>query len=170
MKKIINVLIIIYVCITIPVTIFLINYNDYNVTEMGNKTFIVPDDDLLKYFSKTKLLVLKNNNSNLKIGDKVFYYDTYYSPVNIKYEKIADIDSETNTYVIGSESKYVEKKDIITNQDNLKVYPVLGLFVSLLTSKWGYLLLIILPILVLFSLEVYMLTKEIKKVKKYEKK
>lgn len=170
MKKIINVLLIIYVCITIPVTILLINYNDYNITEIGNKTFIVPDNDLLKDFSKTKFLVLKNNTSNLKVGDKVFYYDTYYSPVNVKYEKISDIDNENGTYVVGSESKYILEKDIITNQENTKIYPFIGIFVSTLTSKWGYLLLIILPILVLFGMEVYLLTKEIKKVNRYEKK
>lgn len=170
MKKIINTLVIIYVCITIPVTIFLINYNDYNITVLGEKTFVIPKNDLLKEFKKTELLVLKNDISDIKIGDKIFYYDTYYSPVQIKYEKVSAIDSETNTYVIGSDSKYIEKRDIITNQKNLKCYPLIGLFVSILTSKWGYLLLIILPILVLFSMEVYLLTREIKRVHKYEKK
>ena len=73
-------------------------------------------------------------------------------------------------YVLGEDSLYISKEQIIGNQDVVSVYPVLGSVVQTLTSKWGYLLLIILPISILFCLEVYWLIQEIKQVGNHETK
>ena len=170
-KYIINILLLIYFVIAIPVTIILINYNDYNVTEFNENTLIITNEILEEKYPKKSLLLIKNNKvTDVKIGDTVIYYDTRYSPVEIKCDKVSEIITDTNTYVIGADSVYVSKEYIIGNQDSVKIYPILGSIIKSLTSKWGYLLLIILPIFILFCLEAYLLIKELKKVRKYENK
>jgi len=170
-KYIINILLLIYFVIAIPVTFLLINYNDYNVTEFKKNTLIITNNTLEEKYPKSSLLLVKNNKvSDVKIGDTVIYYDTRYSPVEIKCDKVSEIITDTNTYVLGADSVYISKEHIIGNQDAVKIYPILGSIIKSLTSKLGYLLLIILPIFGLFCLEVYLLIKEIKEVGKYEKK
>ena len=55
------VLLVPYVIIAIILTVFLLNYNKYGVTEMGGKTYIpVTSNELMPNYKKGDLLVVKN--------------------------------------------------------------------------------------------------------------
>ena len=170
MKRIIvNVLVVFYVIITIPITVLLINYNDYGVTVLGNKTLLIPKKTELSGYSKNSLLIVENNLNNIKIGDRIIYYNTYTSDIIIESNKVADIIDNPKTFIVGSSSYHILDNYVIGNQKDVKSIAFIGEIISVLTSKWGYLFLIILPILILFVLELYLFITEVRK-KKYEKK
>ena len=60
-RMIVNILVVFYVIITIPITILLINYNDYGVTVIGNNTLLVPKKTDLSGYSRNSLLIVKKN-------------------------------------------------------------------------------------------------------------
>ena len=71
------------------------------------------------------------------------------------------IESENNDSVI-IENDVIDKKEVIGTIKNATVIPIAGSILSLLESKWGYLCIIILPILIAFLYEVYSIIKELK--------
>ena len=81
MKKVLKIIGIIlgaiYCLIAITLTVCLLNYNDYNITELGDKTLIiVRDDDLEPNYQKGDLVIVKKNpNREIVAGDKIFFYD-----------------------------------------------------------------------------------------------
>lgn len=170
MKRIIvNILIVFYVIITIPITILLINYNDYDVTVLGNNTLLIPRKTDLVGYDKNSLLVVSKNIKNIKAGDTILYYDTYKSNVEIKNLKVASILDNPKTFIVGSDSKHILDNYVIGSSKSVKTYPFIGGVILLLTSKMGYLFLIILPILILFILELYLFIIEVRKNKNEKK-
>ncbi len=166
MKRIIvNILIVFYVVITIPITFLLINYNDYDVSVFGNNTLLIPRKTDLVGYDKNSLLVVSKNIKNIKVGDTILYYDTYKSNVSIKNEKVASIIENPKTFIVGSESHHILDNYVIGTSKTVTVYPLIGGVIALLTSKMGYLFLIILPILILFILELYLFIMEVRKTK-----
>ena len=146
-RMIVNILVVFYVIITIPITILLINYNDYGVTVIGNNTLLVPKKTDLSGYSRNSLLIVKKNLDNIKVGDKIVYYNTYSSDIVIESNKVADIIDNPKTFIVGSSSYHILYNYVIGNQKFL----------------------IILPILILFILELYLFVTEVRK-KKHEKK
>lgn len=148
MKKVVfNIFICIYVVITILVTYVLLSYNEHNVAEF-NKFYLISD--------KSDLVVI-NKNDNINIGDNVYYYDNK-SIVNssIVSDISIDIYKLDNGITIG-------KDDILGNMNNSRKYSFLGSVYYVLTSKWGYLFIIIFPMVMAFIYEIYEIVKEIKK-------
>ena len=103
MKKILKIIgiifIVIYCVISITLTICLLNYNDYNITVLGDKTLIiVKDDGLLPSYKKGDLVVVrKNPNYEVKAGDKIFFYDKEEEQVTVN---LGTIVSKKNIYNI----------------------------------------------------------------------
>ena len=66
-----------YVLIAIIITVFLLNYNEYGVTELGNKTYInVTGNELLPSYKKGDLLVVeKKSNDDIGENDYIFFYE-----------------------------------------------------------------------------------------------
>lgn len=146
-KVVFNVFICIYVVITILVTYILLSYNEHNVAEF-NKFYLISD--------KSDLVVI-NKDDNINIGDNVYYYDNK----NIVNSSIVsdisiDIYKLDNGITIG-------KDDILGNMNNSRKYSSLGSVYHVLTSKWGYLFIIVFPMLIAFVYEIYEIVKEIKK-------
>ena len=103
MKRIIvNILIVFYVIITIPITLLLINYNDYDVTVLGNNTLLIPRKTELVGYDKNSLLIVSKNIKNIKAGDTILYYDTYKANVSIKNDKVASIIENPKTFIVAS--------------------------------------------------------------------
>ena len=68
MKKVLKIggiiLLVVYAAMAITLTLFLLKYNDYNITEInGNSFVIVRDDDLKPDFNKGDLVVVKKNDN-----------------------------------------------------------------------------------------------------------
>lgn len=103
MKKILKIIgiifIVIYCVISITLTICLLNYNDYNITVLGDKTLIiVKDDGLLPSYKKGDLVVVrKNPNYEVKAGDKIFFYDKEEEQVTVNLGTVVSKKNITKT-------------------------------------------------------------------------
>lgn len=158
MKKIaVNILIIIWVILTIPVTFFLIHYNDHDVTEVGGKTYIISNK--LKGYKDNTLIVVSSSKYNK--GDQVFYYNESKHKEKISVGEITSI-KDSKTYIISGEELFISSDNIIGNKKNSKEYKTLGSILSVVTSKYGYLFIILMPLVILFLLEVYFFIWELK--------
>lgn len=167
-KFIRNFLIIIYAIIAIFVTVCLISYNDYGVTQFGKTSLVIVDSKEFEPDYNKNDLVIVNNDEKVQVGDKVFFYNTYENDNSVSIAKITNsekiTDSET-TYTIDGE-KALSSEYVIGKVDSTTTIPVLGLILSILESKWGYLFLIVLPSLLAFLYEILEVVKEVRNLKK----
>lgn len=164
MKKIIiNILFIVYLIMTILVTQTLLSYNKYNISESNNH-YLTTISENTAGIKKSDLLLIQKSD-NLKENEYVFYYDTYAAKTIVKIAKIKKIESsdDKEIAVVLDNEIILSSENILGTKAETTTYPLLGTAYNVLTSKWGYLIIIILPMLVAFFCEIYEITKEIKK-------
>lgn len=171
-KVLITILLIIYVPSVLFLTACLLNYNKYNVTEFGKNTLIIIDEDL-KNFNKGDLAVVyKNNNKDIEKDDYIFFYEATSSSTIISYAKVEereDVSREKSLYKI--EGGYEVSSDfVIGKQATSQKYSGVGTLLSILESRWGFVLFVIFPLLLLFVYEIYSLVIEVKTKDKEEPK
>ncbi len=168
--KIIGVIILVpYIIIAIALTVFLLNYNDYGVTEIGGKTLInVNDDALAPTYKKGDLIVVKNQKPDeINANDYIFFYERNQEKktVIINLAKVISkrkINDTETTFKLEGDVDYSSEFVIGTNKD-VKVYNSLGSIVSALESRWVFLFFIIVPLLFIFLYEIYEFVIEVKK-------
>ena len=160
-----KMVLVVFVMIAVFVTICTLSTNDYNVMQFGNKIWIIAGENLGDY-SKNTLLIIKEDNRNVKLNDEVFFYAEDVKGNKVKYGQITAINN--NSYTINNEE--IEKSMVISSNENVKKVAVLGTILSILTSRYGYLCLIILPILVAFVYQIVQIAKELGKDTKSSKK
>lgn len=163
------VLLVPYVILAIFLTVMLWNYNKYGVTELGGKTYIiVKDDALLPNYKKGDLLVVKNtSNDDIKENDHIFFYEQNQEKkrVIINLARVITkrkISDEETTFKLEGDVDYSSEYVIGTTKDT-KVYGEIGGILSVLESRWVFLILIILPTLFIFLFELYTFAIEVKK-------
>ena len=167
MKKVLStILIVLYAIVAITVTVLLLSYNEYRISELGGYTFyIVSDDSLEPEYEKGSLLVIEGTTGKkLEAGDEVFLYVT-----NSDGEAIVMTDTVVNKAMSGDfitlELEQIGQLDssyLIGAVNDTKVYPTLGTILGILESKWGYLFLVVIVSLLLFLQEVFELYMELK--------
>lgn len=156
MKKIIiNTIFIIYLVLTIAVTGTLLSFNEKNIALINNNYILTLNDS--KEYSKNDLLIIKKNNK-AKENEKIFYYDNK----KIKTNKVKKIDKKKQTIVLENET-IITNEEVLGNIKETTRLPLLGQVYNTLTSRLGYLFIIILPMLLAFVYEIYAITKELKK-------
>ena len=86
-----------YVVVAIVLTVLLLNYNKYNVTEINGNTFIIVKDEELKpSFQKGDLVIVKRNAmKEVEIGDKIFFYDIYEGNVSVNLGTVVNKEEVT---------------------------------------------------------------------------
>ena len=155
MKKVgsvlLSILVWVWFIIAVFVTVCLLSYNEFKVTTFGKYSFIIMDSDELEpKFKEGDLLVVKRNADNkINVGDEVFYYNTSKdSEIMIFTDKVEDkeIVTKTETTFTLNKSK-VSGAYVIGTTDSAKVYHGLGAILGILTSKWGFMFLVIFPTL-----------------------
>ena len=158
-------LIIIYV---IVITTFLLFRNKYGYTEVGNTTFVPLKIDTAEYIKDGKegnLLVVKKT-SNLNEGDLIYYYTTEEERYIVKSDYIKSVfnGDGNKLYTLNDESgSTVVSNRVLGKYANQ--YAGFGTIFGLLTSKFGFLFLVLLPIMCIFIYQLYSLIM----VLKYEK-
>lgn len=177
-------IIIVYV---IVITTFLLFRNKYGYTEVGNTTFVPLKIDTAEYIKDGKegnLLIVKNT-PNLKEGDLIYYYTTEDERYVVKSDYIKSIfnGDGNKLYTLNDEAgSTVVSTRVLGKYANQ--YSGFGTIFSILTSKFGFLLLVLLPIMCIFIYQLYSLImvlkyekvelssldKELKEVEKEEKK
>lgn len=170
MKKVLKVIGIvfasIYAVVAITLTVFLLNYNKYNITEINNKSLIIVRDEELKPdFQKGDLVIVNRDaNRDIKVGDKIFFYDNYKEIISVNLATVLEKEKITNnetTFIVDGDYA-VSSEYVIGTARTSKSYSKLGTILGLLEARFGFLFMIIFPILILFVYEIYVVIKELK--------
>lgn len=176
MKKIgsvlLDIIIGIWLLVAIFVTVCLLSYNEFKVTTFGKTSLLIVDSDEMEpEFLEGDLLVVKRNSDNkINVGDRVFYYNSAMNSKVLIYQnkvesKIEDSKTEV-TYVLDGEK--VSSEYVIGKVDTVKVHHKLGSILKIFTSKWGFMFLIIFPTLFAIIYEVIMIVDAARTLKKQQ--
>ena len=163
-KKILNILFIIYVAIAIFVTICLLSYNRFKVTEFGNKSLLLITDDEMAPDYKKGDLVIVDKKSKIITGRKAFFYTTSDRKIEIKLgtvEAIKNVSNSETTYTLEG-GRDISGEYLLGPVDTVEIIPVVGGILNVLESKWWFLFLIVLPSLLAFVYQISVVIAEIK--------
>lgn len=173
MKKIgsivLDILVGIWFIIAIFVTVCLLSYNDFKVTTFGKHSLIIVDSDEMepKYLEGDLLIVKKNSNNKINVGDTVFYYNAAMnSSVLIFMDEVQqkeEITKTETTFTIDNEM--VSSEYIIGKTETTKVIHKAGAILGILSSKWGFMFLVIFPTLFAIIYEIMMILELSRKKK-----
>ena len=157
MKKIMTIFIFsVYLIIVITTTIYVLNINKYNLSVIGNYSFITNEDNSLTILDKNKII---------NINDEVYYYDTYGKHITINKQKVINKEINNSETIYTLENKNLLSYDyLIGNSYGINI-PILGLIINIISSTLGYLVFIVLPILFILIYFTYSLRMEIKNAK-----
>ena len=163
MRKVLNwcwsfveVLIIIYVVL---VTMFVLCKNNYGYTQFGDYSFANIDliaEKNVKDTKKGDLLVVKNSNDIHK-GDLIYYYAVLNDNYIVRSAVVADVkeDDYSALYTVSLSNTTINVASSRVLGKYSTVYNNLGSILSVLESRVGFLLLVLLPIMVVFIYQVY---------------
>lgn len=163
MRKVLNwvwsfveVIIIIYVVL---VTMFVLCKNKYGYTQFGDYSFTNIDliaEKNVKDTKKGDLLVVKNSNDIHK-GDLIYYYAVLNDNYIVRSAVVADVkeDDYSALYTVSLSNTTINVASSRVLGKYSTVYNNLGSILSVLESRVGFLLLVLLPIMVVFIYQVY---------------
>lgn len=168
MKKIIlNIIFVIYVIIAVFVTVCLLSYNQFKVTEFGNYSLVIISDNTLEPDFHNGDLVIVDKSIDVLPGDKAFFYDTYDRQIEIMLGKVEDLEKVTeteSTYTFEGERK-ISSEYVLGGENATSVIPGVGAVLNVLESKWGFLFLIVLPALLAFFYQITVVISDIRNSK-----
>ena len=166
----IDALIVVWFLVAIFVTICLLSYNDFGVTVFGKNTLLIIDSDELepKYNEGDLVIVKRVSDNKINVGDEVFYYNSAMNSNVLVFlgdvEDKNEVSKTDTTYTI--EGEKVSGEFVIGPTTSAKVYPKLGKILGIITSKWGFMFIILFPMLFAVIYEVMMIADAVKKNKK----
>lgn len=156
------------IVVDLVITVYLLNYNKYNVSVFGKNSILIMKEDMENFKKDDLLVVEKNKNEDIKVGDYIFFYDIKSKENLISYGKVSStykVNDDETTFTMND--NYPLSSDyVIGKGDTSTVIGGLGLILSVLASRWGFLFLIIIPVAMLFVYQVYLFITEIKKPKR----
>ena len=151
MKKLKHILFSIYLIIAILLTITLLAYNDYKITQFGDYSLLIIKDDELEPDFKEGDLVILNKSASILTGRKAFFYDTLNQKIEVKLgviEAAERVNKDEITYTLEGERK-ISSEYVLGPANSAEVIPTLGKVLGILQSKWGFLFIIVFPALIL---------------------
>ncbi len=163
-----GIVIFIYFAFALVMTLLLLNYNDYGVTQFGETSLIILSEKVTSDTYKQGNLVLVESVelNDIKVGEDLFVYRAdSKGKVHIDFGKVGKI--YTDDQAISFENGGTYSADFIAGRPT-KVYESLGTYLSIIESQWGFLFIILVPCFLLFIYQVYALIVEIKYGEEYE--
>lgn len=157
-----GILAVIFYSFTILITLLLLNYNDYGVTEIGDKSLIIVREEVSSpnYKKGDLVLVEKKRLEDIKPGNEIFAYRAdNKGKVHIDFGVVGKIHEEEKAVSFENGSSY--SIDYVTGVPT-KSYKDVGTFLSIIESKWGFLGIILVPCFLIFVYQIYALVVEIK--------
>ena len=174
--KIFKTILFAYLVICAFATVCLLKTNEKGVVEFGDTSFVIMENDVLEFYKKGDLVIVKYPElGTVKEGEPVLFYDTSFNKNIVTLSKIIEArkvnDTEyTFTYKNeNGEDKSFSSEYLIGKVDGSNKMAVVGSILKTLTSKWGFLFLVIMPFLIVFLYEVYVIVREVKKAVKEAK-
>lgn len=167
LKIVIGIVVCIYLIVVIFTTGFLLNKNDYGVSQFLGKYLIAIDDDsLTPDYKEHSLLVLDPvKDTDIEIGDRIFYYDATMTTRQIKFTEVTrkeKVNDNEVTYVL-RDNTLVSSQYVLGSEKTATSLSFLGKLLYILQSKWGFLLIVVFPLFLAFIYEIYAIIKEFKK-------
>jgi len=162
MKKIIrNIVIVLYAIIAISVTICLLSYNEYKVTVFGQTSLVIIDSDKLEPEYNKGDLVIVDGSKEIKIGDKIFFYNKQLAITVAEITKMTTVSETQVTYTLEGDVP-LSSDYVIGNAEGVTAIGKLGSIMGVLESKWGFLLLVVLPAVIAFLYQIFAVITEVK--------
>lgn len=161
-----GLLVFVWAIIAIITTMLLISYNDFSVSEIGDFSLFIVDNERLEpdYFKHDIVIVEKVAENKYSVDDYAFFYlSNPIDEVFINYGQISNIeaaDHAADTYYFGNDA--VSYENMMGPAKGAIVIPKIGLLLSILESRWGFMFLIILPTLFAIVYEIYSIVEEVK--------
>lgn len=162
-KKIFTaILLIVFFAFTITMTILLLNFNKFGVTQFEDTSLLIIKKSFSSETYKRGSLVFveSKNIKDYQEGEEVFVYHLDgHGGVNIQLGVVGQVfvDDDAITFTNGG----TYSSEFIIGSGT-KIYPNLGRVLSILESKWGFLFIILVPNFFLFVYQLYALIVEIK--------
>ena len=151
--KVLAVIGIVYIILSVFVTKFLLDRNDYGVFETKDNYYIC-NEAIKEYGSTTLVKFNKNADYTTMINEKVYYFDES----EIKNDTLAAYDKDGKVFTIGDTNHEI---DSLLGKPE-KGYALVGGLLNFLTTKIFYLIFIIVPVVCLLVYEIYLLVKYIR--------
>lgn len=168
MKKIIfNLLFVIYVVVAVFVTVCLLSYNQFKVTEFGAKSLIIVSDNTLEPTYKKGDLVIADKKETITSGNKAFFYNTYNQKIEVALGTVTDVERVTNTektYTLDGDRR-ISSEYVLGTTKNAQVISGVGAVLGVLESRWGFLFIIVLPSLLAFLYQISVVVSDIRGLK-----
>ena len=168
MKKfILNFLFIAYAVIAVFVTVCLLSFNQFKVTEFGNDSLVIVSDDSIEPDFSEGDLVIVNKKNKIAIGDKVFFYNTYEREIEVCLGTVIGAERITETeltYTLEG-NKRISSQYVLGPARTAETIEKVGGILGILESKWGFLFLIVLPSLIAFVYQISVVFTEIRESK-----
>lgn len=154
----VEVLIIIYV---IFITSCILCRNKFGYTQFSDMTFITVNDSNTKFIQGSKpgdLLIVRGQQIGLDKGDLIYYYITVDEKYVVRTGVIGSKteDDYSALYVLNDEKKTSVASNRVIGK-YVSTHPGKGSVLEVLESRFGFLFLVLLPILVVFIYQVYQL-------------
>jgi hypothetical protein len=161
-KFIVGVIGCIFFAFAISVTVLLLNYNKYGLTQFGNTTLVMISDFITsETYKKGDLVLVKSGKlTDLELGEEIFVYRIMSNnKILVEVGKVGQIYPEEDN--IAFENGDIFSKEFVIGKAD-KVYNKIGTYLSIIESKWGFLFIVLVPCLLIFIYEIYALIIEIK--------
>jgi len=168
-RLVLTVLFIVWFAFSFVATIYLLSYNNYSVAKIGDCYIVIADsDELGEGYKVGDLIIIKRDkNSKINEGDKVFLARPGYSNESLinmgvveEKETVSSMETKFVVNKIGFSSDY-----ILGKVDSSKVIHGVGTVVGIVSSRIGFLFLIIFPTLVVIVYEAMAILEEFRKAK-----
>lgn len=159
---ILGLLLFVYFVFVIAMTVLLLNFNDYGVTEFGDTSLIIINDEISNEdYNKGDLVITKKKKmEKMQVGEDLFAYKVdSKGNVSVDLGKIGNLYPEEDAISFENGSTY--SMEFVAGTPETK-YEGIGTFLSIVESKWGFLFIVLVPSFLIFVYEVYTLIVEIK--------
>lgn len=151
-----------YFIFALIMTILLLNYNDYGVTQFGNKSLVIINDEIAsENYEKGDLVIVEGKRvDKIELGEEIFTYriDSRGIP-SIQVGIVGDIYVEDDAIAFENGETY--SMEFVAGVGT-ESYEHLGTALSIIESQWGFLFIVLVPCFLIFIYEVYSLIVEIK--------
>lgn len=161
-KVFIGIVIFVFSCFALCMTILLLNFNDYGVTEFGDKSLVILTREISSenYKRGDLVIVEKVAYEAIKEGDEIFAYSVdSRKKVNIEVGIVKDLYPKERTIAYKNGAGFSQEYIIGKATDT---YHNIGLYLSFIESKWGFLFIVLVPCFIIFVYEIYALIVEIR--------
>lgn len=151
-----------YFAFALFMTVLLLNYNRFNITQFGNDSLVMINENISnEAYQKGDLVIVKKIKfEEMEKGQYLFTYRIDNRRVaTIQVGKIGTIYEEEKAITFENGETYSD--EFIAGVE-VKKYPKIGGVLSVIESKWGFLFIVLVPCFLIFIYEVYSLIIEIK--------